>query len=191
MFIRCARLVLCSSFVLLGGAVTTVSGQTPVHEDSSRELFRERVAEYTRMRQRIVEELQLNGSARDAKGGAGFEERLAARIRQQRRQSKAGDIMCPEVAGRIVQLVRSDMLNRRQPDRLAILAEVPQVPLVRLNDFYPAGAPLATVPPLLLLQLDPLPPELQYRFLENALILLDVETNLIIDYVPNAFRRSS
>ena len=42
------------------------------------------------------------------------------------------------------------------------------------------------MPPLLLTQLPPLPPELQYRFLGRALILLDADANLIVDVVPDA-----
>ena len=72
-----------------------------------------------------------------------------------------------------------------------ILSEVPAVPAVHVNDFYPEGEPLGTVPPSLLRQLDPLPPELQYRFLSNALILLDIDTALIVDFIPNAFERTS
>ena len=72
-----------------------------------------------------------------------------------------------------------------------LLSEVPEVASVRVNDFYPEGEPLGTVPPSLLQQLDPLPQELQYRFLATSLILLDVDTLLIVDVIPDAFRRSS
>jgi hypothetical protein len=72
-----------------------------------------------------------------------------------------------------------------------LLSEVPDVASVRVNDFYPEGEPLGTVPPALLRQLDPLPQELQYRFLSTDLILLDVDTSLIVDVIPDAFRRSS
>jgi hypothetical protein len=61
---------------------------------------------------------------------------------------------------------------------------------MHVNDFYPEGEPLATVPPSLLQRLELLPPELQYRFLGNALILLDIDTALIVDFIPNAFQRS-
>ena len=38
--------------------------------------------------------------------------------------------------------------------------EVPGEARMRLNNFYPEGAPRATMPPLLLAQLAALPPEL-------------------------------
>ncbi len=71
------------------------------------------------------------------------------------------------------------------------MADVPAVASVRVNDFYPEGQPFATVPPSLLQLFEPLPPELQYRFLATELILLDIDTALIVDFIPNAFQRSS
>ena len=78
-----------------------------------------------------------------------------------------------------------DLARRAPLDRQAILMEVRKAH-VRLNDVYPDGAPFATMPPLLLLQLPPLPAGLEYRFLGNAVILLDVDANLVVDFVPNA-----
>jgi hypothetical protein len=55
-----------------------------------------------------------------------------------------------------------------------------------VNGDYPSAAPLATVPPMLLAQLPRLPEEVEYRFFDRHLILLDVDANLIVDYIPNA-----
>src|SRR3954470_23588147 len=152
-------------------------------------LFRERVAQYAEMRRSIVKDLRATSV--DREGTADFMQTLASAIQDARRDATPGEILCPEIAGRIVQLLHADMLQRPLADQQAILSEVPHVLRLRLNDVSPDGEPLATVPPRLLLQLEPLPPELQYRFLENALILLDVEANVIVDFIPNAIRRSS
>ena len=58
---------------------------------------------------------------------------------------------------------------------------------VDVNGDYPAGGPVATMRPTLLMALPPLPPELQYRFINMALILWDVQANLIVDFVPDIF----
>ena len=60
---------------------------------------------------------------------------------------------------------------------------------LRVNESYPAGAPLPTVPPSLLLNLPPLPPEVEYRIVGTDLILHDVEANLIVDWIPDAISR--
>ena len=188
MFTRCVRLVVFCSAMLLGGiATTTESGHVVTgRSDSSVSLFRERVAAYTELRLQIIDYLLENGIDPNAQDGREFRHRLGLGIREARRRSQPGEIFCPEVAGHLRQMVWNALLGEDD-----ILSEVPTVPAVRVNDFYPEGEPLATVPPSLLQRLERLPPELQYRFLSNALILLDIDTALIVDFIPNAFQRSS
>ena len=49
----------------------------------------------------------------------------------------------------------------------------------------PDTAALATVPPLLLNSLPRLPDNLQYRFMDRHIVLLDGDTRLIVDYILN------
>jgi hypothetical protein len=51
---------------------------------------------------------------------------------------------------------------------------------------YPAGAPLATVPPAVLKALPSLPHDIEYRFVGRHLVVRDVATNLVLDVVPDA-----
>ena len=55
-----------------------------------------------------------------------------------------------------------------------------------VNTAYPEKAPLATVPPLILVNLPRLPDGLEYRFMGRDLVLRDQPSNLIIDFVPGA-----
>ena len=54
-----------------------------------------------------------------------------------------------------------------------------------INQIYPAKAALPTVPPLLLAKLPMLPDNLQYRFIDRHMVILDGDTQMIIDYVSN------
>jgi hypothetical protein len=63
-------------------------------------------------------------------------------------------------------------------------AEPVRVRLV-VNTAYPSGVPLQSTPPTLLMNLPPLPPELDYRVVGNNLVLRDAKANLVIDFVPN------
>ena len=125
----------------------------------------------------------------DENGGAIFRHALANGIRTSRRDAQSGDVLCPSLAPALVQAVRADLARRPFPERQAILFSVPRVLQVRVNDSYPASSPLVTVSPLLLTRFLVLPPELQYRFLDRALILLDVDANLIVDFIPRALPR--
>jgi hypothetical protein len=182
-----ARLVVVVSALLLGGlALTGSQEELLVRSDSPVSPFRQRVAAYAELRQRIIIGLLENGIDPTADEGREFRNQLGLAIRDARRQARPGEIFCVEVAARMRQLVWSTLQGEDD-----ILSEVPEMANVRVNDFYPEGEPLASVPPSLLRRLDPLPQELQYRFLATALILLDVDTSLIVDFIPDAFRRSS
>jgi hypothetical protein len=174
--------------VLLGAlAVTSESGQVAkAGPDTSITLFRARVDAYTRLRRQIVSDLLENGIDPSLDGGRRFRQRLGAALRTARSHSQPGDVFCPELAGHMRAVVWSGLAGESD-----LLSEVPEVAHLRVNDEYPAGEPIGTVPPSLLRQFEPLPPELQYRFLSNALILLDIDAALIVDFVPNAFERAS
>ena len=55
-----------------------------------------------------------------------------------------------------------------------------------INKRYPDEVPLATMPPKLLANLPQLPDQLEYRFVHNDLILMDVHAHIILDYVEGA-----
>jgi hypothetical protein len=181
------NIVLCCVLGLgvLGSGTTAGASQElmPVRSDTSVNLFQERVAAYAQLRREIL--LGLLETADPEAGDSHFRRTLATAIQAARRHSQPGEIFCPEVAGNMRDMVWTALLGED-----GILSEVPRVNAVRVNDFYPDGEPLATVPPSLLQRFDPLPAELQYRFLGNSLILLDIDTLLIVDFIPDAFARS-
>jgi hypothetical protein len=186
-----ARRVVFRSVMLFALTVIVLSSErmATTARSGSFSVFQERVSEYTRLRQQIIRHLQTDRLDDDA--DAGIRRALAAAIRAARYDARAGDVFGVEMSSRILGMVRADLSARAPRDRDAILFEVPAVAGVRVNDGYPDGAPLATVPPLLLMQLVPLPPELQYRFLGDAIIMLDVDASLIVDVVPHALRWSA
>jgi hypothetical protein len=55
-----------------------------------------------------------------------------------------------------------------------------------VNDAYPADIPLQSTPPTILANLPRLPPEIEYRIAGHALVLRDVEANIVIDVIPDA-----
>jgi len=185
-----ARLFVVSAIILVGHIVAGPSSDrmTASAKSIAPTSFQDRLEEYVRLRRQIAELLQAEELAGDGTD-ASVRIALASAIGEARHDARMGDVFGPEVAARMQQIVWTDMTNRAPREREAILSEVPVVPRARVNDLYPDGAPLATTPPLLLRQLEPLPPELQYRFLEDAMILLDVDAGLIVDVIPNVLGR--
>jgi len=110
-------------------------------------------------------------------------------IRDARRDAKPGDLFTPAMQRLVRDLLRPIFSGK---DGLQIKNEIldneykGQVKLV-VNGRYPDEVPVSTVPPQVLAQLPKLPEELEYRFIQNNLILFDPHAHVIADYIARAF----
>jgi len=118
----------------------------------------------------------------------------AHQIVEARAAAKQGDLFTPEAATIFATLIKeeyrrrgdSTMNARADAQRELKQEEVadfePQVNLV-----WPTSYPLPTFPATLLPLLPALPEnKLEYRIVRHALLVRDIEANLIIDFMPNA-----
>jgi hypothetical protein len=114
---------------------------------------------------------------------------LARLLQQARRGAKPGDIFTPAARSVIRRLI--DVVLRG-PDgpalRASIRDENPGSLSIAVNARYPDSVPLATMPTTVLEGLPKLPRELEYRFLGDRLLLLDVGPHLIVDLIDHAVR---
>lgn len=108
-------------------------------------------------------------------------------ILTERKNAKRGDIFTPEV-----EVVVKRLLLRvfGGPDgkqlKASIMDENPMGIKLAVNSRYPDEVPMSTVPPQVLSSLPKLPEEIEYRFIGDRLILLDVHSHTVIDYIDNA-----
>jgi hypothetical protein len=121
---------------------------------------------------------------------------MADAIRAMRAGAKQGDLIVPEAQPIVKRLIAEQLAGpSNAPARKEALAGNPpvdpdhddrmQVPL-SVNGRYPDAAALSTVPPGVVLTLPILKKEVEYHFVGRDLVLLDVEANLILDYLRNA-----
>jgi hypothetical protein len=114
---------------------------------------------------------------------------LAAKIRVARKAARRGEIFSPDIErvfrrtiGECLQGCNIDdlltSLNEENPDGLVLVP--------RVNGAWPDEASYGPMPPHLLAALPPLPEELQYRFMNRDLVLLDVHANVIVDFIRKA-----
>ena len=61
----------------------------------------------------------------------------------------------------------------------------PSAVKLAVNGRYPDNVPLATVPPRVLQTLPKLSQDLEYRFIGDSLILLDVRAHVIADFIED------
>jgi hypothetical protein len=133
---------------------------------------------------------KAEAAAPDVKKGAtpaevlAFEKALAERIRAARATAKQGDVFVPAVVPLFKKVFKDYYVRRSGREIRLLFDEVPDFK-PQVNMTYPPGAPKATFPPRLALELPQLPDELEYRLVGTNLILRDSEANLIVDYIPN------
>jgi hypothetical protein len=110
---------------------------------------------------------------------------LAQRIRTARAKARQGDIFTPAISAEFKKALRLEMNAHAWK---VIMDDNPGEFLSQINSAYPDGKPLATMPPNILAGLPRLPADIEYRFVEHHLILLDTRAKLILDRIPYAIR---
>jgi hypothetical protein len=147
--------------------------------------FQKRLQDYINLRAELGRKLKPLSSTTDSAELTSRQDTLAAAIREARKGAKSGDLIPTRVAGQIRTAVTADFRGRNVDSKRAVYAEVPAGIRPIVNRTMPDNVPLATVPPLLLNNLPPLPDNLQYRFMDRHVVLMDGDTRIIIDYILN------
>jgi hypothetical protein len=147
--------------------------------------FQQRLNDYLRLRTEMSKALKPLSTTPSASELSARQEALAAAIRVTRKSAKPGDLMPPAVAAHIASTCLDDFHFRNPQIKRATLQEVPKAPRPVINRTFPESEALPTVPPLLLAKLPQLPDNLQYRFFGRHIVILDGDTQIIIDYVPD------
>jgi hypothetical protein len=117
-------------------------------------------------------------------------QRALARLMQAaRKNAKPGELFTPAMQRLVRTLLRPIFSGK---DGLQIKDEILDKEYkgnVRLavNGRYPDEVPVSTMPPQVLEALPKLPEELEYRFIQNSLILFDTHAHIIADYMDRAF----
>jgi len=169
---------------------TTAAAQAPAVNQDSLILkdFSRRVGDYVKLHRTAQSEVHRLKPTNSPEAIDRYEHHLAHHIREARRHAVQGEIFTPEITAGFRRLIGIAM---KGPDaaliRKSLQNDAPvHAPTIRVNNPYPAGLPLETAPPSLLLNLPPLPPEVEYRVVGHDLILRDIDANFVVDDIPNA-----
>jgi hypothetical protein len=147
--------------------------------------FSDRVKQYLDLQKRAEAGLPSLKETDHPEKIEGRKAALASAIRAARADAKPGDIF-GGASEQFRGVIRDDGRERSARDAFAAMQEVPKLTPPRVNAAYPEKAALATVPPLILKRLPPLPEGLEYRFMGRDLILRDAKSNLIVDLIHEA-----
>ncbi len=182
---RVATALLLYMMVFLGCAVTGQERASPANRD--REVlsdFSQRVDRYMQLH----DKLQKDGAGPTQMAAIGENQAstlaLAERIRSARRYAQQGEIFSPAIATTLRMAMNRELRgNSAAGTRASIRDDGPKTFALQVNDTYPEGASLATMPPNVLEVLPRLPDGLEYRIVSTHLILWDVDADIVVDYL--------
>jgi len=166
-------------------------GDQPVNPDAKALAgFLQRVSQYVSLHQRLENSLPHLSKESSPQEIDKHQRALGQMIQQERRGAKPGDIFSPESQAVIKRLLTKVFGGPDGPAlKASIMDENPGIPDLKVNQRYPDAVPLSTIPPQVLQGLPRLPEEMEFRFIGNTLILMDVHGHIIADLIANAFPR--
>jgi hypothetical protein len=105
---------------------------------------------------------------------------------QDRADAKPGDLFIPDMQTYVRTLLADVFAGPLGAAERKAVHDEPHPVSPVINKRYPDEVPLSTMPPKLLANLPTLPDQLEYRFVHNDLILLDVHAHVILDFIAGA-----
>jgi hypothetical protein len=178
------------------GALMALLMQTPARAPAGQAQeqilsdFGTRVRNYVEFRKK-----QAGSSPKPTNSAAKLDEsrkQMANGVREARSQAKQGDIFTPEIASYFRRQIARSLAGAHGAKIRASLRDAEPVKSFKpeVNETYPQALPRQSTPPSLLMNLPLLPKELEYRIVDHDLLLLDANTNMIVDFISAAIPRS-
>jgi len=183
-----ALIPLLSAF--LTGNASALSQRHPVNRESAIIAeFQKRVSDYVELRKSAVAQLPALKATTSPAKILEYQHTLAAKIVAARPHATRGNIFTPTISMEFRRLIQTTMDG---PDARRIRASLrrgePVKVSIQVNHPYPETVPVETSPPSLLLNLPKLPAELEYRVVGQGLVLHDVDSNLVVDFIPGVIQ---
>ena len=148
--------------------------------------FSKRIAGYMDLHNKAAGAGPALKESNDAGAIKAAQEAMATNIQKLRVDAKAGDIFTPEIRTTFRRLMYPELKGEDGRDARAVIQDDAPVSVpLKINTRYTADMK-PTVPSNVLANLPALPKQLEYRIVNNHLLLLDVDANLIVDFIPNA-----
>ena len=187
-----ALAVLLLAGVAAAGAVSPTMSQAPrVNADAKTMAdFEARVNAYAALHRKLEATLPDLPKEATPQQISTHQVPLARMIARARSGAKAGDIFTRDTRALFRRYLARVFQGREGAELKAlIMDENPGKLRLQVNGPYPESVPVSTVPPQVLQALPKLPEDLQYRFIGDRLVLLDVHAHTIVDVIENAIPR--
>jgi len=149
--------------------------------------FEKQVKDYVQLRDRVKANAPKLSKDSTPEQIQAYRTALEQSLRTERAGAKRGDLFRPETADYIRRTLKIEFQGKdRQELRKTIFETELQGVVLRVNYPYAQSAEFSEMPATLLAKLPQLPKEVRYRFVGRNMLLVDRESNVIIDYMPDA-----
>jgi hypothetical protein len=187
------------SVIALSFAVTDAVAQKSDHpalapppvtspaEKATIQAFENQVKDYVKLRNKVRDQAPKLSKDATPEQIQTYRTTLEESLRNARKGAKRGDLFTPDIASFIRRTLKNEFQgkDRKELRDIAFETELQGV-VVRVNYPYAASAELSEMPATLLAKLPQLPKEVRYRFVGRNLILVDRESNVILDFMTDA-----
>ena len=169
-------------------APVTIAGSQPasqaVLDRKALSDFRQGINRYMKLHAKV----QRQGTRQKSRADVGENEvstrELATRIRRARHDARPGEIFTPAVAKTLRAAMNPELRGAAAAGtRRSIAEDAPVAFVLAVNADYPDGASRSTMPGNVLNILPSLPNDLEYRIVATHLVLMDVDANIVVDYL--------
>lgn len=149
--------------------------------------FENQVKDYVKARNKLKEQIPKLSKDSTPEQIHAYQKTLEESQRTARKGARRGDLFKPEIAAFIRRTLKKEFQgkDRKEIRDIAFETEVQGV-VLRVNYPYAQSAELSEMPAALLAKLPQLPNEVRYRFVGSNLVLVDRESNVIIDFMTDA-----
>jgi hypothetical protein len=151
------------------------------------ETFEKQVKAYIDLRNKVRENAPKLSKDSTPEQIHAYRTTLEQSLRKARPNAKRGEFFVPATADYIRRTLKTEFQGKdRQELREQIFETETQGVVLRVNYPYAQSAELSEMPATLLAKLPQLPKELRYRFVGRNMLLVDRESDVIIDIMPDA-----
>jgi hypothetical protein len=151
------------------------------------ETFEKQVKAYVDLRNKVRENAPKLSKDSTPEQIHAYKTALEQSLRDARTGAKRGELFLPETANYIRRTLKTEFQGKdRQELRKKIFETEVQGVVLRVNYTYAESAEFSEMPATLLAKLPALPKEVRYRFVGRNMLLVDRESNVIIDFMPDA-----
>jgi hypothetical protein len=151
------------------------------------DVFEKEVKDYIALRNKVRENAPKLSKDSTPEQINAYRTALELSLRNARPNAKRGEFFRPETADFIRRTLKTEFQGQ---DRKELREQIFETELkgvvLRVNYPYAQSAELSEMPATLLTKLPQLPKELRYRFVGRNMLLVDRESNVILDFMPDA-----